>query len=104
MRGRPQSTKDQSETEREELVVFTHADSEASITSFDKRVWRVCDRKGGRIVRRHIRKGKEEGRDYAVPLGTLWAVLNLLGEIAKEKAAKNKAEIPGPAQETALAS
>lgn len=77
--------------EREECVVFTHADKGARVYSFSPDVWKACERVGARLVLSHVRKGKEEARDYDVPLAELHRVLNWMGEVARKLSAKSAA-------------
>jgi hypothetical protein len=76
-----------SREEREECVVFTHADSAARVYSHTPDVWKACERVSGRLILSHKRKGKEEARDYEVPLADLHRVLNWLGETARKLSA-----------------
>ena len=73
-----------SKEEREESVIFTHADSVARVYSFSEPIWKACERVGARLILSHKRKGKEEARDYEVPLNDLHRVLNWVGETARK--------------------
>jgi hypothetical protein len=57
--------------ERETLVRFSDADllngGDATIYTFREATKRKCLRAGGRVVREHIRKGKVEAWDLAIP-------------------------------------
>lgn len=75
--------------EREECVVFSHADKAARVYSFSPEVWEACERVGSKLILSHKRKGKEEARDYSVPLPYLHRVLNWVGAVGQKIAAKD---------------
>jgi hypothetical protein len=76
--------------EQETVICFTEDDTEATVYTFRRKLWRVCDRAGGRVIRPHVRDGREEAREYRVPLGQLYRVLNQLGSFLADEAARRR--------------